>query len=118
MTWTYEGTPGESTLDEMRFLLGDVDSRVPLVEDEVLLWLYDSKGSVVEAVIAAAESFVAKHSHQPVVNHAGGTVDYTLVITNMLALIERLRGRRIGLPVWTGDEDANPSPLFTRNMRG
>lgn len=38
MTWTYSGNPGASTLDQVRFLLGDTNTTRQLFSDEEITW--------------------------------------------------------------------------------
>lgn len=42
MTWTYSGSPSNSPEDELRFLIADTDSDLPLLQDEELTYLLDS----------------------------------------------------------------------------
>jgi len=39
MSWTYSGNPGSSSLDEVRFAIGDTDSTDPLLSDEEINFL-------------------------------------------------------------------------------
>src|SRR5574343_147039 len=39
MTWTYSGDPSSSTLDEVRFLIGDTDTNDQLLSDEEITYL-------------------------------------------------------------------------------
>lgn len=62
MTFTYTNDPANSTLDRVRVLLGDIDSTVPLVTDEVLNY-YISENSTAEGAAAdAADHLAAKYA--------------------------------------------------------
>ena len=39
MTWTYSGDPSNSTVDEVRFLIGDTDTSDQLLSDEEITYL-------------------------------------------------------------------------------
>ena len=62
MSWNYSGDPSASDLDEVRFLVQDVDAGLPLLQDEEIQFLidrwmpkYDSL-TYVAAVVAATIS--------------------------------------------------------------
>lgn len=61
MAWTYSQDPTSSKKDEVRFLIGDTDSRDPLLQDEEILYLL-TMGGVFMAAILASESISAKFS--------------------------------------------------------
>jgi hypothetical protein len=62
MTWTYSGDPGDSELDEVRFLIQDTDTDDQLLSDEELTYLLNSYGDPYSAAIAAVVSLIGKAS--------------------------------------------------------
>jgi len=69
MTWTYAGTPGEATADELRdavrFRIGDTDETDKQITDEEIAYLLDQSGdSVAVASIQAIVSLISKYSRQ------------------------------------------------------
>lgn len=41
MTWTYSGNPADSTLDKIRFYIGDTDTNYQLLSDEEINFIID-----------------------------------------------------------------------------
>lgn len=62
MTWTYSGNPSSSSLDAVRFRIGDTDTEDQLVTDEEIAYLLTEWGNVPSASIAACEAIAAKFS--------------------------------------------------------
>ena len=44
MSWNYSGNPADSTLDEVRFLIGDTDANAPIMQDEEIGYLITEYG--------------------------------------------------------------------------
>lgn len=59
MTWTYDGTPGSSDRDAVRFLIGDTDTNDQLVTDEEIAWLLTSEANVYLAAAAACNAIIS-----------------------------------------------------------
>lgn len=65
MSWSYSGNPSSSTLDEVRFLIGDTDTTDQLIQNEEITYLLtETDGNVYEAAIYAARSIAAKFSRE------------------------------------------------------
>ncbi len=62
MTWTYSGDPGDSALDEVRFLIQDTDTDDQLLSDEELAYLLTSYQDPYSAAVAAVVSLIGKAS--------------------------------------------------------
>lgn len=61
MAWTYSGSPSSSAKDEVRFLVGDTDVALPLVQDEEVQYALDNYAdSGLAKVNYAAASLVAE----------------------------------------------------------
>lgn len=59
--WSYSGDPLNSTLDELRFTIGDTDSASPLLSDKELEFaLIQHDQNVVKAAIISCEAILAK----------------------------------------------------------
>ena len=62
MSWTYSGDPSQSTLDEVRFLIGDTCPCDQLLQDEEIKYLIASEVDIVSAAVKGAETIAAKFS--------------------------------------------------------
>src|SRR5688500_12229196 len=65
MSWSYSGDPSSSSLDEVRFLLGDIDSTYPLLSDEEITYLLQertSRGAAADAASALAARYAREVS--------------------------------------------------------
>lgn len=64
MGWTYSGNPTTSTLDEIRFLIGDTDTTDQLLADEEINYLSDKwlerQGSTFYVAAIACETIAAR----------------------------------------------------------
>lgn len=62
MAWTYNG-PGESAKDAVRFLIGDTDSRDPLLQDGEITWVLGQYNNApMNAAIRCCETIISKFS--------------------------------------------------------
>ena len=64
MVWTYSGDPGASTLDAVRFLLGDTVEANAIFSDEELDWLIATQSNPYFAAALAADSAAAAYSNK------------------------------------------------------
>ena len=63
MTFTYSGNPGDSALDEVRFLIQDTDTNDQLLSDEEINYLLDAyNDDAFGAAVAAVTSLIAQAS--------------------------------------------------------
>lgn len=62
MTWTYSGSPGDSDLDAVRFLIQDTIEASAEMQDEEIDYLLDLAGSTGEAALMAARTLHAKYA--------------------------------------------------------
>lgn len=62
MTWSYSGDPGDSALDEIRFLIQDTDTTDQLLSNEEITYLYGAYGDAYSAAVAAVGVLIAKAS--------------------------------------------------------
>lgn len=61
MSWSYSGNPADSTLDKIRFLIGDTDTTDQLLNDEEITYLItESGGSIYQAAHDAAYAIASK----------------------------------------------------------
>ena len=58
-TVTYSGDPTASSLDKVRFLVGDTNTADPQLSDEEILWLISSQGNIYNAAAMACEQIVS-----------------------------------------------------------
>lgn len=62
MTWSYSGDPGDSALDEIRFLIQDTDTNDQLLSNEEITYLYDAYGDAYSAAVACVVALIATAS--------------------------------------------------------
>ena len=62
MTWSYSGNPGASSLDEIRFLIGDTDSSSELLSNEEIDYLSVAYGDPYGAAVACVVALIAQAS--------------------------------------------------------
>lgn len=60
MGWSYTGDPSGSSKDAVRFLIQDVNSSKPLVQDEEIEWALTQEANLYTAAAAICDSLVAK----------------------------------------------------------
>lgn len=58
--WSYSGDPGASDRDHVRYLIGDVDDKDPLVNDEAIQFSIDNRKDVYAAAAEVARSIAAR----------------------------------------------------------
>lgn len=62
MAWSYSGDPGASSLDEIRFLIGDTDSTDQLLSNEEINYLFTEYGDAYSAAVACVVALIGKFS--------------------------------------------------------
>lgn len=84
LQWTYSGNPGNSDLDQVRFLVGDTISTEPLLDDREVLFAISSKTNLHMAGSMLADHLAARFSRK---------ADYTVgpVSKSMSKLAESYR---------------------------
>lgn len=86
MSWTYSGNPGSSTLDEVRFLIGDTDTNDQLLSNEELQWLIDKWSDAYSAAISAVTQLLSQAARSTEQNKKVG--DLSLSIKNNARLAQ------------------------------
>lgn len=64
MTWTYSGDPRATQKDYVRFLCGDTDEQVPMLQDEEIEFLLEEHKSVTQTAKASCKAIIAKLSRE------------------------------------------------------
>lgn len=72
MTFAYSGNPGQSTLDQVRFLLGDTVDETHVLEDEEITWL------------------LSENADDPYYAAAGGAIRLSIKATNQAEETKRV----------------------------
>lgn len=72
MTWTYSGNPGSSTLDEVRFLIGDTDTDDQLLSNEELNWIIAREPTAYEAAISAVNRLISQAAREAQMSRSVG----------------------------------------------
>ena len=60
MSWTYSGNPSGSSLDAVRFLVGDTVSTAPRISDEEILFNISTASSIFLAAAYSADGIAAR----------------------------------------------------------
>lgn len=100
MTWSYSGNPAASALDEVRFLIGDVDEAEQLLQDEEITYLLGRVSSTRLAAAEAARAIAARFARQ--VDEAVGDMRLQLDqrVRHYEALAERLASGCATVPLY------------------
>ena len=101
MTWTYSGDPGDSALDEVRFLIQDTDIDDQQLQDAELQYLIDSYGDPYSAAVAAVSALIGRLASLQSESKKVGDLSLTRVFgmqvakyEAMIKYLERERFRR------------------------
>ena len=62
MTWSYSGDPSASSLDEVRFLVGDTDSTEQLVQNEEIAYAINAEITIGLAAVRVLRALAASGS--------------------------------------------------------
>jgi hypothetical protein len=92
-TWTYS-SDFTTTRDQIRVMVGDVDSTDPLLNDSEIAQAYALEGSVLDGAILAAQWAAAKMARDPDTNFDGISTKRSQRHAMMLQTITRLEARR------------------------
>lgn len=111
MTWTYSGNPGDSTRDEIRFLIGDTDTTDQLLSDEELDYLIGVWADAYAAAIAAVSALIAKGSRDSEEAKRVGDLSLSVKsgarVQQWMMLLDRLQAERQrvqgGAPRWNAN---------------
>jgi hypothetical protein len=114
--FSYSGNPKlGGDVEKVRFLIGDTNSKDPLLQDEEIEYLIETEGSVNKAAIAAAEAIAAQSAK--LVNETAGKTSksYSDRAKAFIELAKRLR-RRLALSAAPYSGGLDKGPAFTRDM--
>ena len=130
-TFSYSGQPGGSSVDTVRFLVGDTDSTEPLLSDEEITWLdttWGGKGSYYYTASMAAKAIAAKFAREVTTTSDGQTVNadnlqqkYLTMATQLMAQHDTLLGAGAivevgGIDIWAFPDPTITSPAFGTQM--
>lgn len=123
--WNYSGDPSTSELDEVRFLIQDVNSKFQILQDEDIEYLLATwmplYGSVYAIAAVACEIIAARYAGQVSVSADGVSVGTSELQDKYLKLAAQLRemyknAMEASAPVippgpWSGVYDTSIAPL-------
>lgn len=94
MSWSYSGNPAASTLDKVRFLIGDTDSTdQQLSNEEINAALVDAGDDPYVAAIICVEALIAKFSRYVTKSVGDLSVSYGDRVKQFQSLLMSLRRR-------------------------
>lgn len=112
MTWSYSGDPATSQKDEVRFLIGDTDTKEQLLQDEEIQYLLTTTGLVIVAAIKCCDAIIAKFSKDFDYSLSSESNRVTQRLTAYRFLRKTLRTQMGGVPSGKVSTEA----LFSKNM--
>lgn len=94
MSWSYSGNPASSTLDKVRFLIGDTDSTdQQLSNEEINAALADTADSPYAAAVICIEALVSRYSRLVTKSIGDLSISYGDKAKNYRGLLGDLRRR-------------------------
>lgn len=124
MTWTYSGNPSNSTLDAVRFIIGDTDTNDQLLSNEEINYYVAEHGSVLRIASESARAIAAKFARYMSRSIGGLSADFSAKYRQYLELADNLLAKEELQPVspygsgWsisqkeTIDSDDDRQPTF------
>ena len=93
MAWTYAGDPAANNRDSVRFELGDVNIKRPLVSDEEIAHAITQEGSNLKAAARCAEHLAAKFAREDIVRTSTFGTEKSEISKQFRMIASRLRRR-------------------------
>ena len=119
MAFTYSGNPSSSTLDQVRFLVGDTDSTNAHFQDAEIQWLLVQWADPYEAAAVCADALVGRYAQMAdTVKKVGDlqlNATYARASDGFKDLAKRLRDQRMRLA--TPIPVVNPAALQSTEDR-
>jgi hypothetical protein len=99
MSWSYSGNPGSSSLDEVRFLIGDTDTSDQLLSNEELNWIIAQEPDTYSAAITAVVRLISQASREAQISKSVGDLSISRnngqKVTQWESLLSQLRAERV-----------------------
>lgn len=110
---SYSGSPSDSNLDEVRFLLGDTDESNELLSDDEVEYLLNEHGTPIKASYHGALTLAAQYAGKADVAIGTARITYAGISDRFVALAKSFadRGGAIGVSSvsvgapWAGNTD-------------
>lgn len=119
MTWTYTAaTLATSNKDQVRFLIGDVDSTAPLVQDEEITFALTQEnnnyGAAARCCESIANNFLRKADVR--IGRGGTTLTYSVAAKQYADMAAAFRKRANGMNApWAGGRSADDKLTLARD---
>lgn len=97
MTWTYAGDPSNSTLEEVRFLIGDTDTTDQQLSDEEINYLIAKHITAYATAIHACLALVAKYSRKVDKSVGDLRIGYSKLRDHYASLAKSLRVQAVAV---------------------
>jgi hypothetical protein len=90
VTWTYSGDPADSSLDAVRFTIGDTDTTDQLISDEEIAYMVALHGNIKRAASESARAIAAKFARLMSRSIGGLQADFSAKYRQYLELADNL----------------------------
>jgi hypothetical protein len=95
LTFTYSGDPSSSTIDSIRFEIGDTQDNQHLVEDAEILYAYAKEGTVLKAAARICTALAARFASREEFRGATIQTSKATISGKFLTLAKSLRARSL-----------------------
>jgi len=124
MTWSYSGNPGNSSLDAVRFYIGDTDETDQLLVDSEINFILESETNPMKAASTACDIILVRLSREVDYTIGPESVKASQKLDNYLkvkaALEKRIADSQtktyIPSPSWRDPLSAEPPTIFAVGM--
>ena len=99
MTWSYSGDPSSSTLNAVRFLVGDTDTTDQLISNEEITYFVTEFANARRAASEAARAIAAKYARLMSRSIGGLSADFSAKYRQYLELADNLLTKEEMKPV-------------------
>lgn len=99
MTWTYSGDPNASSIDAVRYIIGDTDETDQLLSDEEIQYSIDVNGMTRHAASEACRAIAAKFARLMNRSIGGLSADFGVKYEHYIQLADNILSKEEMVPV-------------------
>ena len=101
MTWSYSGDPSASSLDEVRFLVGDTDSTEQLVQNEEIAYAINAEITIGLAAVRVLRALAGKYARKADKAVGDLRISYSQLQKSFMDLADKLEENELSPVVGT-----------------